>query len=77
MSCYFRHLKGLFLEAGIEVTSANKKQIDQAFHKAVDVTYKNCPATWKEIKRRINSDSKQRDEFILQLRAAVQDVGKP
>jgi hypothetical protein len=40
MSCYFRHLHTIFDEAGIQVTPANKKQIDQAIHKIVDVSYK-------------------------------------
>jgi hypothetical protein len=50
MSCYFRHMKDLFTEAGIKVTQDNKKEIDQVIHRIVNVSYKNCPATWKEIK---------------------------
>lgn len=46
MSCYFRHLKDIFAEAGIEVTASNKRQVDQAIHRLVGVKYKECPAAW-------------------------------
>ncbi len=45
MSCYFRHMKNILHEAGIEVTPGNKKDIDQAFHRIVGVSYKDCPST--------------------------------
>jgi len=70
MSCYFRHLKDIFSEAGIEVTPVNKKEVDQAIHRIVKVSYKNCPATWKEIKLR-TADAKQRKEFIQKLKKAI------
>jgi hypothetical protein len=55
MSCYFRHLKEILIEAGIEVTPRNKKQIDQAIHDIVEVNYKDCPTTWKKLKREMPS----------------------
>ncbi len=64
MSCYFRHLQGILKEAGIEVTSTNRKQIDQAVHKIVGVTYKDCPAVWRKLKQ------EQRD-FIKKLQNAM------
>ena len=45
MSCYLRHLKDILSEAGIEVTAANRKEIDRAFHQITGVPYKECPAT--------------------------------
>jgi len=48
MSCYFRHLKAIFEEIGIEVTAENKKKVDQAFHQVLGVEYKNCMAVWKQ-----------------------------
>ena len=45
MSCYFRHMKDIFEEAGINVTESNKKEVDKAIHKIVNVSYKNCPET--------------------------------
>jgi hypothetical protein len=71
MSCYFRHMQEIFAEAGIQVTPANKKQLDQAVHKIVDVEYKNCPAAWKAIKAGAG-DPQQRREFIRKLKSAVE-----
>ena len=71
MSCYFRHLKSILEEAGIEVTPTNKKQIDQAIHQIVGVTYKHCPETWKELKQQLTGDEQQRQEFISQLKSAL------
>lgn len=72
MSCYFRHLKDLFQEAGIEVTPANKKQLDQAFHRIVRVEYKDCPSTWKRLKQELAGDPQKRQELVRKLQAAVQ-----
>ncbi|MFC2013779.1 hypothetical protein ACFLU8_02735 [Chloroflexota bacterium] len=71
MSCYFRHIKGILDEAGIVITRANKKQIDQAIHQAVEVVYKNCPATRKKIKEDIKGDEEKRHVFIEQLQIAM------
>ena len=56
MTCYFRHLKQVFEKAGIEVTPANKKEIDRIIHDIVSVNYKNCPATWRQVKTLILED---------------------
>lgn len=56
MTCYFRHLKEVFKKAGIEVTSANKRDIDRIIHNIMGVEYQNCPAAWKEVKKRIIKD---------------------
>ena len=56
MTCYFRHLNEIFNKAGIKVTSKNKRQIDRIIHSIVGVEYKNCPATWREVKKRIAED---------------------
>ncbi len=52
MSCYFRHLKDVLAEAGVEVTPANKKDVDRALHEIVGVAYKDCPGAWRNLKRR-------------------------
>lgn len=70
MSCYFRHLKGIFDEAGIEVTAGNKKQLDQAIHRLVDTDYKDCPAAWRRLKQQV-ADEEKRREFIGKLRNAM------
>lgn len=71
MSCYFRHLKDIFSEAGIEVTSSNKKQVDQAIHQMVEVDYKECPAAWKKLKQDIMRDEKKRQDFIQKMKDAI------
>ena len=70
MSCYLRHLKGVFDEAGIVVTSANRKQIDQTIHQVVGVGYKNCPATWKKIKED-RKDEKKRQALVKHLQTIM------
>ena len=71
MSCYFRHLKDIFEESGIEVTPGNKKEIDQAFHQIVGVTYKDCPATWKKLKQELMGDEEKRRNLIRKLQNAI------
>ncbi|MBN2168603.1 MAG: hypothetical protein JW738_05110 [Actinobacteria bacterium] len=67
MSCYFRHMKDVFDEAGIEITPENKKEVDKKIHHMVDIDYKNCPETWKKVKLEI-SDDKKRAKFISKLK---------
>ena len=71
MSCYLRHMKSILAEAGIEVTASNRKQVDQAFHRIVGVTYKDCPATWKRLKLELAGDERKRRELIRKLQNAM------
>jgi len=71
MSCYFRHIKSILEEAGVEVNPGNKKQIDRAIHQAVGVGYKDCPATWKRLKQEIMTDEQKRQDFIKKLEGAI------
>ena len=68
MTCYFRHLKQTFEKAGIEVNKENKTQIDKAIHAIVGVEYKNCPATGKEVRRRLAEDE---ESFISELKETM------
>lgn len=65
MTCYFRHLQEIFKKAGIEVTKENKQELDKIVHKIVSTKYKNCPATWKEVKKKIVEDE---PGFVAQLK---------
>lgn len=67
MTCYFRHLQLIFEKAGIAVTNENKKELDEIIHHMVKVKYKNCSATWKEVKNLITEDE---DAFVSRLKAA-------
>ncbi len=71
MSCYFRHIGDILEEAGVTVTKANKKQVDEAIHQAVGIGYKDCPAAWRRIKEQIRGDEEKRQALISRLRAAV------
>ena len=46
-------MKDVFDKVGVTVTKENKKDIDKTIHKIVGVEYKDCSATWKEVKKRV------------------------
>jgi len=69
MTCYFRHLNEFFDQAGIIVTKENRKDIDRAIHKIVGNEYKNCSATWKEVKKRLAEDA---EGFVSALRNEIE-----
>jgi hypothetical protein len=71
MSCYFRHMKDVIEEAGIEITDRNKKDIDRVIHNLMGVEYKDCPPTWKMAKERIRQDPQTRERFIRRLKEAL------
>ena len=68
MTCYLRHMKPIFNKIGLEVTKENKKEIDKAIHDIVGVEYKNCSATWREVKDRISEDE---ESFTSKLKESV------
>lgn len=68
MTCYFRHIQLVFKKAGVLVTSENRREIDRVIHGIVGVKYKNCPAAWREVKRRISEDE---DAFVTELKKSL------
>ncbi|MBN1289136.1 MAG: hypothetical protein JXA49_05815 [Actinobacteria bacterium] len=68
MSCYFRHMKDVFDEAGVEITQENRKEVDKTVHGILGIEYKNCSDTWKRVKLEI-SEEKRRAEFLSKLKA--------
>ena len=74
MSCYFRHMKDILDELGIEVTPENKKEIDRLLHGLAGVEYKNCSPAWKAIKEQIRGDEAKRNAFVERLKVAVQGL---
>jgi hypothetical protein len=50
------------------VTDENKRQIDRFIHDMMRVEYKNCSATWREVKKRI---AEEEEIFISQLKKAL------
>ena len=69
MSCYLRHMDEIFKEINIEVTKENRKDIDKALHKIVEVEYKHCPDAWKKIKEIIRGkDENEKTKLILNIK---------
>jgi len=68
LTCYFRHIQYVFKKAGIEVSTQNKQELDSVIHGIVGVEYKNCPATWREVKKRIAEDE---ESFVSELKKAL------
>ncbi len=68
MTCYFRHLNEVFKKAGIKVTKENRQEIDRVIHSIVGVEYKNCPAAWREVKKRLAEDE---EAFVSTLKKAL------
>jgi hypothetical protein len=70
VSCYFRHLRDVLDEAGIEVTSANKKDVDRALHEIAGVAYKDCPSAWTNLKGQVANEA-DRAAVVKKLRKAI------
>jgi len=68
MTCYFRHLNKIFKKAGVTITKENKRDVDKIIHSIVGTSYKNCSATWKEVKKRI---AENEDEFVNTLKSQL------
>ncbi|MHA1934213.1 MAG: hypothetical protein ACW97A_02930 [Candidatus Thorarchaeota archaeon] len=68
MTCYFRHMKSLFEEIGIDITPDNKREIDKRIHDFIGVDYKDCSKTWKEVKKKLVED---RDGFAASIRTVL------
>ncbi len=71
MSCYFRPLREVLAEAGIEVTPTNRKQVDAIMHRFVGVNYKDCSTTWRRLKFEVLADVNKRRELVDYLLRSV------
>ncbi len=74
MSCYFRHMKDVFEEAGIEITPKNKKELDRVIHGIMEVEYKNCSPTRKAVKEQILGDEKAKKRFVKKLQGSLKNI---
>jgi ATP-dependent Zn protease len=61
-------MKDVFDKVGVTVTKENKKDIDKTIHKIVGVEYKNCSATWKEVKKRM---AENKEGFVTLLKTEL------
>lgn len=50
MSCYLRHLTGLFADAGVEYSKATRKQVDHSIRAELGMENEDCPIVWKKVK---------------------------
>jgi hypothetical protein len=71
MTWYFRHIKDILNEAGIESTPSNRKQLDQVIHDIVGVAYKDCPTIWRKLKEQIIGDEGKRRDFVRRIKAGA------
>jgi len=55
-------------KVGITITKENRQEVDRAIHSIVGIEYKNCPATWKEVKKRIAEDE---ENFVNTLKREI------
>ena len=67
MSCYFRHIRDILDEAGVEVPPGNKKEIDRTIHQLVQVKYKDCPQTWARLRRQIIGEEQKKQDLVRKL----------
>lgn len=61
-------MKNIFEKSGIVVTKENRKEIDKIIHSIVGVEYKNCSATWKSVKEKLDENE---DLFIDNLKKSL------
>jgi ATP-dependent Zn protease len=67
MTCYFMHLKTIFEKAEVTRTKENRQDVDRVIHSIVGVEYKNCSATWKEVKKRMEDE----ESFVNMLKSEL------
>ena len=64
---------GVLKEANVQVTDANKEQVDEFIHKYIGEKSKmgQCSPDWKKARSEINADPKMKQELIEKLKALV------
>ena len=72
MSCYTRHLGGVFTAAGIENTKENRKRADGFIREVLAMQEEGCPVVWREVKSRLAGPDKGL-ELADRLRQAFAD----
>ena len=45
MTCYFRWIRDILGEAGVDLAKIDKRDVDRVIHGIVGVEYKNCSET--------------------------------
>ncbi|MBT0160394.1 hypothetical protein G4O51_10470 [Candidatus Bathyarchaeota archaeon A05DMB-2] len=69
MGCW-KWFNGVLKEVNLQVTDANKEQIDDVIHKYIgeQSNYGRCSADWKKARKEINESPEMKQELIAQLK---------
>jgi hypothetical protein len=72
LGCW-KWFNGVLKEANLQVTDANKEQIDNVIHKYIgeQSSYGRCSADWKKARREINESPEMKQELIAKLKTLV------
>jgi hypothetical protein len=70
LGCW-KWFNGVLKEAEVNVTDANKSEIDQVIHKYIgeQSSYGRCSADWRKARKEINESPQMRSELIQKLKA--------
>lgn len=50
MSCYLRHLSGMFAEVGVEYSKDTRNKVDRSIRTELGMENEDCPVVWKKVK---------------------------
>jgi hypothetical protein len=72
LTCW-KWFNGVLKEANVQVTDANKGQVDEFIHKYIGEKsgMGMCSADWKKARKEINADPKMKQELVEKLKAFV------
>jgi len=72
LGCW-KWFNGVLKEAEVNVTDANKDEIDEVIHKYISEqsSYGRCSADWRKVRKEINASPEMRSELIGKLKALV------
>jgi hypothetical protein len=72
LGCW-KWFNGVLKEANLEVTDANRQQIDNVIHKYIgeQSSYGRCSADWKKARKEINESPEMKQELIAKLKTLV------
>jgi hypothetical protein len=70
LGCW-KWFNGVLKEAEVNITEANKSEIDGVIHKYIgeQSSYGRCSADWRKARKEINESSEMRKELIQKLKA--------
>ena len=69
MGCW-KWFNGVLKEAEVNVTDANKSEVDDVIHKYIgeQSSYGRCSADWRKARKEINESPEMRKELIQKLK---------